>query len=218
MTLRARTNSIAVNDRIPLPWHLAEPARHVINLNYSDSSVAEVIRNEFLHSYSEAELASPMHREGVLILPESRVHLTKVMFDSGALHASYIDPKIVARYRKWLKSKITAIRGSVTLGDSKTTHEVSEAVEVDLEFRDDNGSLHTGTVNLVVFETGSHIIIGLPDIARVFGDLFMLMVRTAMENPALFENRHAPSVRVITGPSLHSLCFLGLGGRYIESS
>ena len=136
------------------------------------------------------------------------MHLSKVMFDSGSLHASYIDPKIVSRYRKWLKSKITAIRGSVTLGDSRITHEVSEAVDVKLEFRDDNGSLHTGMVNLVVFETGSHIIIGLPDIARVFGDLFMLMVRTAMDNPALlFENCHAPLVRVITGPSLHSLCF-----------
>jgi len=35
----------------------------------------------------------------------------------------------------------------------------------------------------------------------------MVMVRTAMDNPALFENRHTPSVRVITGPSLHSLNF-----------
>jgi hypothetical protein len=124
------------------------------------------------------------------------------MFDSGALHAFYIDPKVVARYRKVLKSKISPIRGSVTLGDSKTTHQVNEAVEVNLEFK-----LHTGTVNLVVFESGSHIIIGLPDIARVFGDLFLCMVRTAMYNPTLFKDRHAPSVRVIMGPSLNSLQF-----------
>ena len=151
-------------------------------------------------------LASPMHREGVLLLADSRVHLTKVIFDSGALHASYvIDPKVVARYRKVLKSKITPIRGSVTLEDSKTTHQVSEAVEVDLEFKDNNGKLHTGRVNLVVFESGSHIIIGLPDIARGFGDLFLCMVRTAVDNPLLFADRHAPSVRAIMGPSLHSL-------------
>jgi hypothetical protein len=163
------------------------------------------VRNEFLHSYPEIGLASSMHREGVLLLADSRVHLTKVMFDSGALHASYIDPKVVARYRKVLKSTITPIRGSVTLGDSKTTHQVSEAVEVDLEFKDDNGKLHTGRVNLVVFESGSHIIIGLPDIARVSGDLlFLCMVRTAMDNPLLFADRHTPSVRVIMGPSLHS--------------
>ena len=182
-----------------------EATRHVVNLNYSDTSIAEIVRNEFLHSYPEVGSASPMHREGVLLLANSRVHLTKVMFDSGALHASYIDPKVVARYRKVLKSKITPIRGSVTLGDSKTTHQVSEAVEVDLEFKDDNGKLHTGRVNLVVFESGSHIIIGLPDIARVFGDLFLCMVRNAMDNPLLFTDRHTPSVRVIMGPSLHSL-------------
>ena len=98
-----------------------EAARHVVNLNYSDTFIAEIVRNEFLHSYPEVGLASPMQREGVLLLADSRVHLTKVMFDSGALHASYIDPKVVARYRKVLKSKITPIRGSVTLGDSKTT-------------------------------------------------------------------------------------------------
>jgi hypothetical protein len=122
-----------------------ESPRHVVNLNYSDTSIAEIVRNEFLHSYPEVGLASPMHREGVLLLPDSRVHLPKVMFGSGALHVFYIDPKVVARYRKTLKSKITAIRGSVTLGDSKTTHQVSEAVEVNLEFKDDNGKLHTGT-------------------------------------------------------------------------
>jgi len=115
------------------------------------------------------------------------------MFDSGALHASYIDPKVVTRYRKALRSKITPIRGSVTLGDS-------EAVQVYLEFKDDEGKLHTGTVNLVVFESGSHIIIALPDIARVFGDLFLCMVRTAMDNTGLFNENYSPSVRVITGP------------------
>ena len=74
-----------------------EAARHVVNLNYSDTSMAEIVRNEFLHSYpGEVGLASPMHREGVLLLADSRVHLSKVMFDIGALHASYINPKVVA--------------------------------------------------------------------------------------------------------------------------
>ena len=49
-----KQSSIAVNDN---ERHLAEPARHVINLNYSDSSVAEVVQNEFLHSYPEVSRA-----------------------------------------------------------------------------------------------------------------------------------------------------------------
>ena len=134
-----------------------EAARHVVNLNYSDTSIAEIVRNEFLHSYPEVGLASPMHRKGVLLLADSRVYLSKVLFDSGALHASYIDPKIVARYRNELRSKITPIRGNVTLGDSRTVHQVNEAVEVNLEFRYEDGNLHTGTVNLVVFESGSRL-------------------------------------------------------------
>ena len=36
-----------------------------------------------------------------------------------------------------------------------------------------------------MFETSSHIIIGLPDIARTIGTLFIKMIQKAMENPAL---------------------------------
>jgi len=35
-----------------------ESPRHVVNLNYSDTSIAEIVRNEFLHSYPEVGLVT----------------------------------------------------------------------------------------------------------------------------------------------------------------
>ena len=39
-----------------------------------------------------------------------------------------VDPKLVRRYRKMLEPFIRPINGSVTLGDAKTTHSVSEVL------------------------------------------------------------------------------------------
>ena len=51
---------------------------------------------------------------------------------------------------------------------------------------------HRGTVELIVFETGSHIIIGLPDISRAFGTLFIKMTQKAMDSPALLHRSNVP--------------------------
>jgi hypothetical protein len=66
---------------------------------------------------------------------------------------------------------------------------------------------------LVVFESGSHIIIGLPDIARTFGRLFIKMVEKATNNPALLQHhvKTRPSAQAVichsyyNNQSLHSI-------------
>jgi hypothetical protein len=76
---------------------------------------------------------------------------------------------------------IRPIKGSVTLGDDiKTTHLVSEVVTLKLSFVDNDLQEHRGIVELVRFETGPHTIIGLPNIARTLGTLFIKMIRKVM--------------------------------------
>jgi hypothetical protein len=97
---------------------------------------------------------------------------------------------------------IRPIKGSVTLGDAKTTHSVSEVVTLKLSFVDDDLQEHRGIVELVVFETGSHIIIGLPDIARIFGTLFIKMIQKAMDNPAFLQgSRRRQSAQAVINHS-----------------
>lgn len=100
---------------------------------------------------------------------------------------------------------IRPTKGSVTLGDAKTTHSVSEVVTLKLSFVDDDLQEHRGIVELVVFETGSHIIIGFPDIARIFGTLFIKMIQKAMDNPALLQgSRRRQSAQAVINHSYWS--------------
>ena len=127
----------------------------VLNLNFQEPSMAEILRQHFLNLHPEIGNISAMHRDGAILLKKNTLQLDKVLFDSGAIHASYIDPKLVQRYRKMLEPFIRPINGSVTLDDAKTTYSVSEVVTLKLSFLDDDLEEHIGTVELVVFETGS---------------------------------------------------------------
>ncbi len=56
-----------------------------------------------------------------------------------------------------------------------------------------------------MFETGSHVIIGLPDIARTFGTLLIKMIQKAMDNPALLQgSRTRPSAQAVINHSYWS--------------
>ena len=103
------------------------------------------------------------------------------------------------KYRQYLQPYLRKIKGRVTLGDASTTHNVNEAVLLTLRFVDDEGREHRGEVNLVSFESGSHVIIGLPDISRSFGALFISMVQQAILNPATTPRvKHATVLAVQT--------------------
>ena len=108
------------------------------------------------------------------------------------------------RYRKLLEPFIRPINGSVMR--RQPSHTVSEVVTLKLSFVNDDLEEHRGTVELVVFESGSHFIIGLPDIARTFGALFIKMVKKAMDNPAFFRHSEIkPSVQAVINHS----CYMG---------
>ena len=87
----------------------------VLNLNFQEPSMAEILRQHFLNLHPEVGNISAMHRDGAILLKKTTLQLDKVLFDSGAIHASYIDPKLVRRYRKMLEPFIRPINGSVTL-------------------------------------------------------------------------------------------------------
>ena len=116
--------------------------------------MAEVQRQTFLNLHPEAINISVMHRDGaIIVLRKTLLQLDKILCESGAiLHASYIDPKLVARYRKMFEPFILPIKGSVTLVDANTTHSVLEVVTLKLSFGDDDLQEHRGTVELVVID------------------------------------------------------------------
>ena len=69
----------------------------VLNFNFKEPSMAEILHQTFLNLHPEAANISAMHRDGAIVLKKTLLQLDKIFFDSGAIHASYIDPKLVAR-------------------------------------------------------------------------------------------------------------------------
>ena len=112
--------------------------------------------------------------EGVKIL------MKKVLFNSGAMHSSYISKELVDRNRSSWSSKIKAANGLVRLGDNVTTRPVTEQVTLTTKFTEADTTEHTAQVTFCVFEMpGLDAIIGLPDILDHFLNFFVNKLEAA---------------------------------------
>jgi hypothetical protein len=60
----------------------------VLNLNFKEPSMAEILRQTFLNLHPEAANISAMHRDGAIVMKKTLLQLDKIFFDSGAIHAS----------------------------------------------------------------------------------------------------------------------------------
>ena len=101
-----------------------------------------------------------------MVSSSSRLRLSKILLDTGALHSSYIAKSVVDKYRKQMQSRIRQVRGVVKLGDNKTNVSVSERVTLPVELVDWKGKQYTAMLDLCVWDMndGLDMIIGLPDI------------------------------------------------------
>ena len=100
------------------------------------------------------------------------VSVFKVLFDTGALHKSYISADLVERYRDSWSSCIFPHRAVACLADQATRIETKEVVRGTLSFVADDGSTeYSGQVEAIVWNMpGMDFILGLPDITRNFVD------------------------------------------------
>ena len=140
--------------------------------------------DQYLHRIS-GRATTAAHTEG-LILKENgdiALRLSSVLFDSGALHSSYISSDFVSANIDLLNPFLRSSAGQVKLGDNRTVVNIDKVLEVPLLFVDDNGHDHTAHVKLAVFPM-DHLdaIIGLPDIISHFFVFFTEMLREAKEN------------------------------------
>jgi len=94
--------------------------------------------------------------------------------DSGAIHRSYIDKGLVDRFRVYVNSRIKSFRGWVTMGDNKTTKEVTEMLRIEVTIADSKGNPTSAEVDMVVWDMpGTGIILGFPDLVDHFLGVFI---------------------------------------------
>ena len=108
------------------------------------------------------------------------VRMTKCLFDTGALHNSYIDSGIVDELREILLPCIHQFRSvhRVILADNKSVLPVNEYLLVKCSY-ELNHMTYVVDLRLTILpmNNGNDIIIGLPEIANQFSNLFVSMVK-----------------------------------------
>ena len=119
----------------------------------------------------------------IIVNTTGRLKLPNVLFDTGALHGSYISKDLVDKYRKNMKSRIRNVSGEVVLGDSSTKVKVNERINLPVEFVDWKGKSYAAMIDFCVWSMpGLDAIIGLPDILDHFLGFLVDMLETSRDD------------------------------------
>ena len=146
-----------------------------------DSSMEDVIRNTFLASFPGGSFVESVVRAGTLHGTLEDLVLGDILFDTGALHASYVDKGYVDANRESLKGKLSPMKAVARLADKKTMVKIEELLTAEITVLDSKGVGHTKTVPLLVLPSScTQVIIGLPQIIGLFGSLFRDMIDEAI--------------------------------------
>jgi len=112
----------------------------------------------------------------IAVVDGYKVGLNRVLWDSGALHSSYVSQQWLDRHREALESKIRDEETVVRLGDSVTRVNLKEKVTLEVEAVSPVSSSEkkTATIDFCVMSMpGMDGIIGIPDILDHFLDIFI---------------------------------------------
>ena len=92
------------------------------------------------------EEIEPMHCSGVIIIEDIEIFVPKILFDTGALHASYIDEYWLDEQLllyPMLNNVVQSVRNTrVRLGDNQTIKSIDRIIDLDLSFVDTDMTDH----------------------------------------------------------------------------
>ena len=116
------------------------------------------------------------------------VPVNRVLFDSGALHGSYIAKEWVDQRRDMLRPYPRRVIGMARMGDNQTLVPIFEMLHAEMVFTCTlKGDTTRGMVELAVMpmNDGMDAIIGLPDLLNRFLDLFVTMLENGVLPPSV---------------------------------
>jgi hypothetical protein len=149
------------------------------DLNDVDLESCMIIQ-ESIFKLDSKDIARMIFTDGVIYGSKGEecfVFVNRILFDTGALHHSYINKDIVERNFKGCCDKRRPVSVSVKLGDNDTCIRVTEAVTVKLSLVDSKLRVHEKELDCYVWSMpGTGMIIGLPDILFQFTEFFQDMI------------------------------------------
>ena len=122
-------------------------------------------------------------REGEFQVEGVPVKLFKVLFNTGALHKSYISANLVENHRNSWKFCIFPHQAVACLEDQATRIETTEVVRGVLSFVSGDGRIeYKREVEAIVWNMPEmDFILGQPDIVRIFVELLTSMLRVSQD-------------------------------------
>lgn len=158
---------------------------HIAVMPAEDTEFAQ-LRQDFTHDrcgMSSTFYHRAVHRECTILIDDGgSVPVGDVLFDTGAVGASYISAAFFEEHRDELGRYAQPVRGRVRLAAKKETVEIDTCVRLTLAF-ESQGVAHVGTIELYVLPGSNNaMVIGLPAIIMKFGPLFLNMMQTAMDD------------------------------------
>lgn len=123
-----------------------------------------------------------VHREGSIILDTSVLPIESVLFDTGALSASYISKQFVDAHREELAPYIRPARGAVRLAAQNVVVPIAEVLHLTVVFVDDSAQEHRAVEDYYVLPgSTNNMVVGLPSIISRYGKFFIRMLESAMD-------------------------------------
>ena len=123
--------------------------------------------------YEDVKNKVPVYSEVKAIMVEDyKVEMSTVLWDSGALHSSYISQHWVDRHREALQNRIRKEETMVRLGDSMTRVHLKEKLSLEIEATSPVNTLcrRRAVIDFcIMVMKGMDGIIGLPDIIGLPG-------------------------------------------------
>ena len=152
------------------------------DLIYDPGILTSILRHAVPYSAKQTSVIVPGH----IILVTTTLSMSRVLFDSGALQANYIDQTFVDSYPHLFTSITSHVPHTVRLGDNKTLVPLHRIVTVTVSFLDSHDISHTDTIECSVLDMpGTQMIVGLPSILTTFFDFFVDLLHQARDSRLL---------------------------------
>ena len=136
------------------------------------------------------DLATYMHVQGLILLPDSEIRIKNILMDTGALHGSYVSTNFIEKHRQLLSGYIHKGSGKVKFGNDNNIRNVTEVLILPIKI----ACKYTKTLTTVasvftVVELSNDFIIGLPDLADTLSHVFVKAFSAAAQGLQAYKDK-----------------------------
>jgi len=143
-----------------------------------DPKVAEKMRDLLNDKMPLSRLLKASYRSGFIeLMDDDDISVSKVLFDTGALHANYIASHFIDRHKHVLSRFMVDHSSTTILGDGQTKVSINQVVVLTVRFEDELQNSYSAELPFCVFDMAQNdMIIGLPAILKHFTPLLVSMI------------------------------------------